>query len=120
MRNSLTTAIIFLSLTSGMLVATPAKAEQRLGGMNLDRACDDMARGFYGDKYISSKAWAENPKDAYTWRCAMSFLNPNTGVVTTRIGFNVHHVCHLQYNNKRAYARADNEKDAYSWSCYLP
>jgi hypothetical protein len=121
MRNSLTKAIVFLSLASGILVATPAKAEQRLGGLDLATYCDNVTREIYGTKYIASKAWAEDPKNAYSWQCAMfARVKPNTDAAADQRGFHMNQVCQVQYQNERAYSRVGNEKDAYSWSCYLP
>ena len=114
-----TSKIILVGLFSTSLLALPAKAENRVGGLDLSTYC---ARNL-GPNYRTfrwSQVYFENEKDAYTWRCVI-YTNqiPNSDAATAIVGFDTHAVCKAQYG-ETAYGRLADRRNVYSWSCYKP
>jgi hypothetical protein len=110
-------AASLIGLTT-LAAAPPAKAAQRLGGLDLYAYCDHVGRATYGSKYINYKSYPENEKDAYSWKCAI-FTNhvQGTDAAYEIRGYNTDEVCRYQHGSG-AYSRVGDPKDAYSWSCY--
>jgi hypothetical protein len=118
MRPKLSVLVASLIGLTTLASAPPAKAEERLGGLDLYAYCDHIGREAYGSQYVGYKSYPRDEKDAYSWECAI-FTNhiQGTDAPYATITYNTNKVCKYQYGNG-AYSRVGDPKDAYSWSCY--
>jgi hypothetical protein len=82
--------------------ATEAAAATRLGGVDMQRACDKQYPGF------GLQAVVLDQNNAFSWRCAAPWDN-------TR-GIDVNKACAEQYG-PGAFAGLDSVRNPYSWFC---
>ena len=83
------------------LGATPASATTRLGGVDMQRACNtQQGQGF--------RAVVTDQSNAYSWRCRF-----DTGYL---VGIDVNRACANQYGSG-ASAGLDNPRNPYTWYC---
>ncbi|MEG4425111.1 hypothetical protein QUB02_13705 [Microcoleus sp. D3_18_C1] len=87
-------------------VRAQSSNSQRIGGVDLNRYCQQRWRGSYAD-LIERTAWG--------WRC---FVGSN------RYEISVENACKEQYPSSKGYtvvfANAVNPSDPYSWGCFRP
>ena len=82
--------------------ADQASASTRLGGVDMQRACDTQYPGF------GLAARVLDQHNAYSWRCVAPWDN-------TR-GIDVNRACANQYGGG-AYAGLGDSRNPYSWYC---
>jgi len=106
-RITVTAAAILLGLGGATAIAAPAAASNRLGGVDMQAACNNQ----YPGQGRIAKVLTYN---VYGWKCV-------TGVVPVAPGdISVWQQCQVQYGAGRGvYAGYTNYYNPYSWSCYL-
>lgn len=98
-----TAALVGAGATTVLATATPASASVYLGGVDMQRACNDQ----YGAS-LGLLAEVTNQRDAFSWRCTAPFDR-------TR-GIDVNKACVTQYG-RGAYAGLRDGRNPYSWYC---
>lgn len=88
-------------IASTLIMAQPAAAATRLGGVDMQRACDTQYPG------RGLRAVVTDGSNAYSWRCVGGSFSG---------GINVNAECVTQYG-QGAYAGLDNASNPYSWYC---
>lgn len=103
-RRAATTAIVVAGLAAATVLTAPAaSAAVRLGGVDMQRACNTQYPPAFG-----LKAVVISPYNAYSWRCAAPFD-------TTR-QIDVKSACINQYG-QGAYQGLGDWRNPYSWYC---
>ena len=87
----------------GLVTASPAQAATRLGGVDMQRACDTQWPGY------GLTAHVNDPNNAYSWRCWAPWDH-------TSYGIDVNRECVTQYG-AGAYAGLGSTTNPYSWFC---
>jgi hypothetical protein len=87
----------------GVMGASSAHAATALGGVDMQRACNDQYGAVYG--YVAK---VMNQSDAYSWRCTKPWD-------TTR-GIDVNAACARQYG-AGAWSGLRNRYNPYTWFC---
>ena len=83
--------------------ALPASAATQLGGVDMQRACNNQYPG------MGLRATVLDPGNAYSWRCRAPW-----GYTA---GLNLNAACNEQYGGG-AWATPLDPRNAYSWRCY--
>jgi hypothetical protein len=103
---------------STLLTATPAEAATPLGGVDMQRACRTQYPSGWGltahvsdwkNSAFGSTGYANDPDNAYTWRCWAPWDHRTYSI-------DVNRACVNQYG-RGAYAGLGNSTDPYSWYC---
>lgn len=103
-RRMAVTAAVTVGLCATAAVSAPAaSAATRLGGVDMQRACNTQYPPSFG-----LKATVMNQRDAYSWRCTAPFDS------TRQI--NVNAACANQYGGG-AYQGLADARNPYSWYC---
>jgi hypothetical protein len=97
---------VALSVGGVAIAAAPASAATRLGGINMQAACDDQYPG--QGRIAKIRTW-----NVYGWKCV-------TGVVPVADGdISTWRQCQNQFGwNRGVYSNYTNYNDPYSWGCY--
>jgi hypothetical protein len=102
MKTSKSLILVAALATSSILFPMTARAEQVLGGLDLDKYCKKL----YGD---GSKAVLVE-QTAWGWRCTTK---------EDKVPLPMGNACRYQYKNDNAYARPTDERDPFSWKCFV-
>jgi hypothetical protein len=105
-RAALIVSALLLGLGGTTGVASPASASTRLGGIDMQAACNEQ----YPGQGRIAKVVTYN---VYGWKCV-------TGVVPVAPGdISTWRQCQVQYGwNQGVYSGYTNYSNPYSWSCY--
>jgi hypothetical protein len=91
-------------LSSALLTVTPAEAAVRIGGVDMQRACNTQYPASWG-----LAAHVNDQNNAYSWRCWASWDHSTYGI-------DVNRECVTQYG-AGAYAGLVSKYNPYSWYC---
>lgn len=99
----ITAAAMLFAASFSLATASTAQAATRLGGVDMQRGCNDQWPGY------GLSAHVNNANDAYSWRCWAAWDH-------TTYGIDVNRACITQYGGG-AQAGLGNARDPYSWYC---
>lgn len=106
-RIAVTAAAVLLGLGGATAVAAPAAAANRLGGVDMQAACNYQYPG--QGRLAKVVTW-----NVYGWKCV-------TGVVPVAPGdISVWTQCQVQYGwGRGVYANFTDYRNPFTWGCYL-